>query len=312
MIAPEHVDFNASLAVRTDDGFFFGAGRSLHLSRLLAEIDTHLTPGDLVELRLTLAPNPGTALMRGRVLRGLVVAPGETRRWTIHVDEVDREDRPRLDAWLSQQLHGGTASWFEAGGSVTGMSQASPSDVRNALARMASRVGKPEAAPDSFGLRSDLTSDAGASKRNAMRDALRRAVSSPNERAAAPPPARPSLGAPPAPVSHAPAPRAAPPAAAPTRPTAEPAWSTFPVGPVTWMELRWETRTRFWSAIGELLATSCVRVAPDARALPGGAVHLLLRHDAHVLECDGNAIENGVYRITLDAAHHAVIADWAR
>ncbi len=321
-LTEERVKLDTTAAIRAPQGFFFGKGMALHGDRLLVEVDASLEPGDAVEVRLTLAPTDSTALLDAQVVRALVTGAGETPRYAVHVVGVRAVDRPMLDAWVTNQRVGGTFSRFDL------LSQAghdtmrgnTPEEVRAALARVAQRPGTVPANPSTRTL-SGLSE--GGPGRDAMRDALRRAVladaaqpvpTPPTTSAPRPPPARPAapppFGAPPPPprpplhpAPPRPGPSLAPPGLAGVRAPAasaaavpstmggaavlEPAWSAFSAAGTTWIEARWSSRLAFLQAVEALFRESTVRLhAASVDPPTAGALKFILRFDTLVVEAD--------------------------
>ena len=134
----DRVRATAATSIQVGGTVKFGRMVAVSGLRLQVEGDIEVTPGDAVELRFELTPVPGTALVRGRVQRLLLVAEGELPRFTVEIQDVAEEDRDRCGTWLEAIRTGGTLSTFTGVSDVRDVRGGSAS-VREALRAMALR-----------------------------------------------------------------------------------------------------------------------------------------------------------------------------
>ncbi len=336
--ANEQLSVRASAAVRGENGFFFGTLLLIEGPRMVIEVDAVLDEYEMTDVRITLAPSPGTALLRARVLRPLVTARGEASRYAFEVIEVAASDREPLQAWLRNIKGSGTFSQF---GSALRkrrddpMGQQSTDEVRKSLGRLARR-GTPSSSPaepgataaDPFGTGGDGNAPPPSGGRTAVRDALRDAIGkgAPVRPAVVSPP----VGAPPAAAPVRPAfvpppvgapPRAAPPApavrppAAPPVPATDPTYASTQTRAAQWLEVRWQDPAVFARDARDQLCNYALSLARGSNPLPeGAAIQVILRHrDVH-LECAAQILAIGAhgatYRLALDALQAEHLRRW--
>lgn len=308
----ERIDFNTSAAVRGDRGFSFGTAFWMMGARVMIEIDAQFEVGEAAEVRLTLAPSPGTVLLRARVYRILATAEGETSRYVFHVDHITDEDRPRFEGWLANIKTRGTYSNFDAIRSTTPLGSpggASSAEVRLALERLSHR-GTVSGAPgaDPFGLRSDVI-DGTSSGRAAMRDALRKAV-------AVGPSAPPEQAQPPRTSVQTASPATSPtPTPVARQPAEDPAYASTSTRHATWLEVRWASPGAFAEDIGAMLANDLLSLPNLGVELPDREpLHVMLRHQSASMDCGATVVSHGPfgaeYRLLLDPIQRALAREW--